>query len=206
MLEFNEMILKALTIAFAVSAPATVWAAMASVLGHPAQDIRRMFPESSRYVVRDLIPIRHAKKDLLKRVIEDIGETIADIDQEYDTLETPRTFYAVYQGDRYIGLVHGVNVRLDRGPMQVFVAYEKKGKIRDVYLQKMSFKDAPMFRAKTYSDQFRRYGLGQRFEGIHLKPPVRNPTEEILKVHHAVVRAVRMNMAYVKFLYNEFNE
>lgn len=182
---------------------AALAASVSCTLDHPDQDIKRIFPESTRYRVRDLMVFRHGRKDLWALLDREMG---GRLDPEYETKETPYTFYVVYKDKEYIGLILGNNAGGVSGPIQAFVAYEPKGGIRDVYLQRISSKDATAFRSKYYRRQFSRLGVNLLADEGYAKPPIRSPSNEIIKDHQAVVHAVRLNNLLVKYLYNEFRE
>lgn len=178
-------------------------AAVQCALDHPDRDIKRLVPESTSYRVRELIPARHGKKDLLKTLEKELE---SPLDAEFETADTPYTFYAVYKDKTQVALILGANTRLFTGPAQIFVVYEPKGKIRDVYFQKIASSDAAYFRSKYYRQQYRKFGLNDALEDALVLPPVRLPSPETLRDEQAVVRAVRLNILLVRHLYNEFKE
>jgi hypothetical protein len=180
-----------------------VFGAAHCTLDHPDQDVKRLFPESTSYRVRELIPYRHGKRDLMQRLARDLEY---DLDKEYETKETPFTFYVVYKKSDYIGIILGTNLRGENGPIQVFLAYGKNGKIREAYVQKISSSEASAFRSKFYREQYRKFGLSNIPDLPYVRPPVRQPSSEVLKDHQAFIRGVRLNILLVKTLYNEFKE
>ena len=183
--------------------PGLAMAAVNCTLEHPDRDIKRLVKESSTYRVRELIAFRHGAKDLLKNLA---AELETDLDPEFETNETPYTFYAVYKGKEYVALVLGINARVVDGPIQVFVVYERKGGIRDIYIQKISSRDAPAFRSKFYREQYFKFGINKIPTEADVRPPVRSPSNDTIKDHHAFLRAIRFNILLVKNLYNNFKE
>lgn len=186
-----------------MSAASLSHAAVSCTLEHPDHDVKRLVPESTSYRVRDLIPIRHAKKGLMLELQKQLG---SDLNAEFENESTPYTFYIVYKEREYVALIFGTNAAAVDGPMQIFVVYSPKGKIRDVFVQKMSSPDAPHFRSKYYREQFRKYTLATNIEEAFVKPPVRSPTKQTILDNQNFIRAVRLNILLVKNLYNQFKE
>jgi len=177
-------------------------AASVCTIDFPNRELKRIFPTMTSFRMRDLIPARHGGADVLKKIEKEIE---SPLDPEFDTLDTPHSFYLIYKGSEYLGVIQGLNIRGASGPMQVFVAYQRSGQIADVFVQKISSKDAPAFRSKYYRQQFKPFGLNRAFELADIKPPVRSPSAETIKDHHAFIRGVRLNILYVRYLYNDFN-
>ncbi|MBI3543068.1 MAG: hypothetical protein HY075_07330 [Deltaproteobacteria bacterium] len=186
---------------FFVERPA--FAAANCTLDFPDRDVKRLVKESTTYRVRELIPFRHGKKDLRATLSRELGE---ELDAEYETSDTPYTFYAVYEKIEQVALILGLNARASDGPMQIFVVYDRKGKIRDVYVQKISSKDATHFRSKYYREQYTRYTINNIPGEADIKLPLRSPTTDTIRDHHVFLRSVRLNMLVVKYLYNQFKE
>lgn len=180
-----------------------VAAPLGCVLERPDQDIKRIFPESDNYRARDLIPLRHGQKDLMAQVEHGLGYKL---DSEFETTETPFTFYSVFKDNQKIGMILGTNIRTVTKPMQLFIAYEITGKIREIYPQVIHSKDAPAFRAKPYLSQFMTFSLDEVPDPAYIKPPVRMPSQETLRIHQALLRAIRFNALLVKKLYLPFKE
>jgi hypothetical protein len=179
------------------------FAAINCTLDHPDRDIKRFFPESTNYRVRDLFPFRHGSKELVPTLEREMG---GQLDAEYESPLTPQTFYVVYKDSQYIGLIHGMNAHGQKGPIQAFVIYKPDGQIKDIFIQKVSSPDAPAFRSKYYRRQFASFGTAHVPEVAHVKPPVRLPSKETINDHHSVARAVRLSVLLVKHLYNKFKE
>jgi hypothetical protein len=180
------------------------FASVNCTLDHPDQDVRRIFGEAATYRVRELIPMRHGSKDLIPKLEREMGGTL---ETEYESREQPYTFYLIYdRAKKFVGLMLGLNAAAVAGPMQVFVAYRTDGHIRDVYVQQISSRDAPAFRSKYYREQFEKFGTGNVLDEPFAKPPVRSPSNDTIKDHHAFIRSVRLNILLVKYLYNAFKE
>lgn len=172
----------------------TAAAAVNCVLDHPDQDVKRLFPQSTYYRVRDLFWGRHASAETLKLARKEIP-----ID------DSPKTFYAVYDKSKMLGLIYGRIYEGKKGTNEVFVAYEKNGKIKDIYFQKFEAKDAPYFRSKYYRRQFKKYGISLVLDNAHILPPVRMPSPETLEEHQLLVKSLRENVLTVKYLYNQIH-
>jgi hypothetical protein len=176
--------------------------AVACTLDHPDRDIKRLVSESTSYKVRELLPFRHGKKDLMSSIEQEIGT----LDREFETPQTPYTFYAVYKGSEQQALILGTNERAVDGVMQLFIVYDRKGKVRDIYVQKISSQDAAAFRSKYYRQQYKRFGINALPEEADVKLPVRSPTNNTIRDHHAFMRGLKFNVLIVRKLYNEFKE
>ncbi|MBI3555106.1 MAG: hypothetical protein HY074_02430 [Deltaproteobacteria bacterium] len=183
--------------------PACALAAVNCTLEHPDRDIKRLVKDSTTYRVRELIPFRHGKKDLLKSIARTLD---SELDPEFESGETPYTFYAVYKGNENVALVLGTTARVVAGPMQLFVVYARKGGIQDIFVQKISSKDAPAFRSKFYREQYFKFGINSLPTEADVRPPIRSPSNDTIRDHHSFLRAVRFNILLVKELYNNFKE
>ncbi len=170
------------------------FAGPSAVLEHPDQDVKRLFPESTHYRVRDLFWSRHVTPDVrAKAKAEGVASASA---------EEPCMFYAVYSGKQMIGLIHGESYEGKSGQHEVFVAYRRDGRISDIHLQRFAAQDVAHFRSKYYRTQFQKHGIGSVFDVAHILPPVRIPSADTLEEHHALVKALRENVLTVKHLYN----
>lgn len=150
-----------------------------AVLDHADSDIKRIFFGSTTYRVRAI-----------------------SLDKE----EAPLTFYVIYRGSKFVGLIHGTAAESKSGPMQVFVAYRSTGQIGEVYVQRISSSHAPHFRSDYYLSQFRRFGLNEAPDDAYVKPPVRMPPKDVLDDHQTLIKAVQMNIDDVKRVYNRIKE
>lgn len=194
-----------LALAFCVLFPSLAFASsLDAMLDRPDADIKRLFKESTTYRIRTFVSEWHRwPKDSIAAIKRELEP---DTDTNLVLVEAPLTFYAAYKGKQFLGLVHGTAFESRIGPMQVFVAYATNGKVRDVYIQKISSAHAPHFRSKYYRTQFRKFSFTRLPEDAHVKPPLRMPTKEVLQDHHALVRAVRINILLVKYYYNRIKE
>src|SRR5262245_10670532 len=84
------------------------YAAVSCTLDAPDRDVRRLVREATTYKVRELIPFRHGRKNLLKEIADRL-ET--QLDSEYESDTTPYVFYAVYKGAEQVALILGVTAR-----------------------------------------------------------------------------------------------
>lgn len=174
-----------------------------NALQNPDADIKRMFPESTSFRMRDLTPARHAKKSLFE-VIE--HHLHAPLDKHYETAETPHSFYIVQCGETICGYVHGNNVSGEKGLLEVFIAFEKDYRIRDVYVQKMTSADASAFRSEFYLKQFRGLGVKNLPDIARIQPPVRKPSLATIADHQNFVQAVTANILFFQYLFLTFKE
>jgi hypothetical protein len=127
--------------------------AIGCTLSNPAQDLKYVFPDLTTYreEVRELPRMPDGPK-LFGQLRERLG---SDLDPVYGTYETPYTLYTVFQGDRTIGIVHGVNVPGAGGVIQVFLSADPEtGAIRDVFFQRIESPAARYLRGKEFRSGF----------------------------------------------------
>lgn len=127
------------------------------------------------------------------------------LDPQYLGPETPLTFYQIFDERGSYGVVLGLNVKITNGVMQLFVAYKEAGfgnyRIQDIYLQRMDSPSASLYRAKSYQRQFFGASFAEFPDDSKLLPPVKNPSGLILMDHHQFVKAVRLNMLFIRHVY-----
>ncbi|MBW6513250.1 MAG: hypothetical protein K0B87_00620 [Candidatus Syntrophosphaera sp.] len=134
-----------------------VWAAVGCDLNDPDKDVARLFPGSTGYKTSYRTLSREGGKALLAKVEADLGDKFSGL---YETIDIPYTLYTIYKGESKIGYIHGVNQKGRYGGLQIFLSLDNTGRITNMYLQKISSKNAKLFRAEAFTAQFT--GLNQK--------------------------------------------
>lgn len=169
-------------------------------------DVKRLFPQSTGYKTLYMSLQKTGGKEALKRVEQSLGDKFSGT---YETIDVPYSIYRVFKGKDVIGYVHGVNQKGLFGGLQVFLALDTTGVIKDFYFQKLSSKDAAKFKDKKFTAQFKGLSLtdfrsysiatGKGNSRINqIKNPSTNPKNDFA----AIMRAVKKNLALMQeFIY-----
>jgi hypothetical protein len=146
----------ALCALFFMSFHARVFAAIGCSLDEPDRDVKRLFPDSSGYKTT-FITLKEIGGEPLKSELEaKLGDKF---DQVYENMDVPYAYYTVLKGKEPIGYIHGVNQKGKFGVLQLVLAVNLDGKIRDLYYQKISSPESAKFRASGFTGQFKDLGL-----------------------------------------------
>jgi hypothetical protein len=170
-----------------VAAPA-VYAAVGCTLNDPERDIKRLFPESTGYRTK-FITIKDSGGESLK---EEIEKALGDrLDNVYEGLDVPYSFYTILKGKETIGYIHGVNQKGKYGGMQLILATDTKGKIMAFYYQKMSSPEAARFMDKNFTGRFAGLTPDDFMKG---NIAVNDPSEKSAEDYRATLRGLKKNM------------
>jgi len=184
---------------------AAVWlyAAVGCDLNDPDRDVKRLFPESTGYKTIYVSIGKKGGDALLQEIERRLGDKFNGL---YETIDVPYTMYQIYKGKDLIGYIHGVNQKGQYGGIQVFLALDLEGNTRGFYFQKMTSKNAGLYRDPKF---------GQQFIGLNLKdfynydvatgqetPPgkvnqIKNPAPESEADFKAALRATKKNLILV---------
>jgi hypothetical protein len=170
-----------------------VWAATGCELNSPDRDVRRLFPESTRYTSRYL----SLRPDQLREISARLGERYLAL---YEPLNVPYTLYDIYAGDEQIGYIHGVNQKGQFGGIQEFVALDMTGRVKSFYIQKMTGQSAAKFRDAAFAARFVGTSLKDfdSFDPVSGKgsgrlAEIRNPAPDMETDFYGVLRALKKN-------------
>jgi hypothetical protein len=186
--------IRALAFLLCVVTAAPSWPATGCDLNSPDRDVRRLFPESTRYTSRYV----SLRPDQLQRVVARLGESVRGL---YEPLSVPYTLYDIYAGDEKIGYIHGVNQKGQFGGIQVFVALDLKGRVKSFYIQKMTGVSAAKFRDASFGGHF--VGTSLRdfdaFDPVSGKgsgrlAEIKNPSPDMETDFYGVLRALKKNL------------
>lgn len=175
-------------------------------LNDPDADVKRLFPNSTGYKTTYMSLQKSGGKEALKRVEQSLGDKFSGT---YETIDVPYSIYSVYKGKSIIGYVHGVNQKVQYGGLQVFLALDNAGIIRDFYIQKLSSKDAKLFKDKKFGAQFKGLSLAE-FSSYNVATgkgnirinSIKNPAKSAKNDFPAIMRAVKKNLALMQeFIY-----
>lgn len=192
-----------MTLALIAWMPSGLLAAVGCDLNDPDRDVKRLFPESTGYKTLYVSISKRGGDKLLVEIEARLGDRFKGL---YETADVPYTMYEIYGGGKIIGYIHGVNQKGRYGGLQVFLALDTAGGIRDFYIQKLTSKGAAPFRDASFARQFAGLSLEHFYNydpvaGRETPPgPVSrivNPAPEAASDFAAIMRAVKKNLILV---------
>ncbi len=154
-------------------------AAIGCTLNNPARDLKALFPEMTSYRedVKELSAFSDGRA-MYAALQARVGH---DLDPIYEGYDTPYTLYSVFQGDKRIGYVHGVNVPGVGGVIQVFLAVDPtSASIQRMVFQRLESLGNKALRAKETREQFVGLSLADFYK--HAYYAVADPTNTADKV------------------------
>jgi hypothetical protein len=172
-------------------------------LNNPDSDVGRLFPDATGYRIEYLSIAARGGDSLLSRIEARLGDKFQGL---FETKDVPYIMYRVYRDAELIGYINGVSQKGKYGGLQVFLALDTAGTIRDLYFQKLTSRAAGALRQPSFGRQFvglslrdfYRYDVasgtepgGGRIAGLH------NPAPETDSDFRAVLRAVKKNLILV---------
>ncbi|MDR2526831.1 MAG: hypothetical protein LBC92_03090 [Rickettsiales bacterium] len=131
--------------------PFRVFGAVGCDLNDPDRDIKRFFPLSTGYKTEYFTIKKEGGEELLNRVESELGDNFSGL---YETIDVPYSVYTVYKDNEIIGYMHGINQRGKYGGLQVFLAYNPNGSVKNFYYQKLTSKKAKILRSPEFAKQF----------------------------------------------------
>ncbi|MDD4870702.1 MAG: hypothetical protein PHR77_09080 [Kiritimatiellae bacterium] len=194
-------------------------AAVGCTLSNPAQDLKFLFPEMTTYKeeVRQFDLMKNGK-ELFSELKERLG---SDLDPVYETFETPYTLYTIFNGEKIIGYVHGVNVPGEGGVIQIFMSVDPEtGAILRMFFQRIESTVAKALKKKDFLAQFNGLTLADFYKHDYfavvepastndriaqIKSPI--PEGQASADYAAALRGVRKDLILIDiFVYNRKNE
>lgn len=182
------------------------FAAIGCTLSNPAEDLKYLFKDMTSYK-EELKEFKSLKdgEALYKSLKARIG---SDLDPIYESFETPYTVYSVFNGDKKIGVVHGVNVPGRGGVIQVFLSTDpKSGDIRKMFFQRLESPAAAELKKKEFTAQFAGLNLSDFYKhDYYSAAQPANPNDKIKKIkapkldavglpdYEASLRGIRKNL------------
>lgn len=170
--------------------------AIGCTLSNPAEDLKSLFPNMTTYKeeLKEFSGLPNGRKQF-KALRERLG---SDLDPIYETYEIPYTIYKAFQGQKQIGLVHGVNVPGKGGVIQVFLSVDPvSAQIKKFFFQRLESPAAKQLRDKEFRKQFEGMSLGD-FHKKKIKPPSKLPIEG-QQDYDASLRGIRKNLLLLDF-------
>ncbi len=169
-------------------------------LDDPDRDVRRIFPEATGFRT-DFINIgSKGGGELVQRIETVLGDKL---DPVYEGLDVDYAFYTVLRDKEEIGIVHGVNQKGKYGGMQLIIATDLKGVIRDFYYQKISSPESKKFRDKSFTEKFKGLtlvdfyiykGVAKETDGENRVAKISDPSEKNAGDFQATLRGVMKNL------------
>lgn len=180
--------------------PGGACAAAGCELKDPDRTVRSLFPKATGYQVRRASIRARGGGALLGRIETRLGVRFQGPEESIDV---PYAIYEVRRNTRCLGYIHGVNQKGETGGMQVFLALDPQGVIRELYFQKLHSRAARQLGASAFRQRF--VGLGLKdFLGYDpaagkSRPDCRvravaNPAPGADADFRAVLRAVKKNL------------
>ena len=127
------------------------WAAVGCDLNDPDKDVARFFPESTRYEIVTVEIQKLGGDKLLAQIEAKMRDKLRGL---YETIDVPYTIYVIYNNDKLIGYIHGVNQKGRYGGIQIFLVLDLDKRIKTFYIQKMTGAYAGKFRDAAFESQF----------------------------------------------------
>ena len=181
-------------------------AAVNCELNYPSRDVARLFPGSTGFKTSYFSFGQRGGAPLLRKVEARLGGAPA----LYAPLDVPYTLYEIYQGDKKIGYIHGVNQKGQFGVIESFVSLDLKGTIKAFYIQRIAGQWARKFTSPQFGRQFLELGLKdfQRYDTVSGKgtgkvAAIGNPAPEAATDFYGLLRAVKKNLVLMdEFVYS----
>lgn len=194
-----------------VAVPQHAYGAIGCTLSNPAEDLKYLYPEMTTFKEElNEFPKLKDGAELFKGLRARLG---SDLDQIYETYETPYTVYRVFKGQTKIGIVHGVNVPGKGGVIQVFLSTDPAtGEIRSFFFQRLESPAARQLRSKEFRAQFNGLTLGDFYKHDYyaavdpgakadkvaaIKPPALDPSGR--PDYEASLRGIRKNLILLDY-------
>lgn len=131
-------------------------AAVGCDLNDPDKDVKRLFPASTGYKTYYRSIAKDGGKELLNTIEKRLGDRFTGL---FETIDIPYTLYEIYRDKTIVGYIHGVNQKGRYGGLQVFLVFDTQGTILNMYMQRLSGRNARSFRDSSFTDQFKGLNL-----------------------------------------------
>ncbi len=175
----------------AVSA-ASAMAAVGCELNDPDRDIQKLFPDSTGYTTQ---VNQLSQKGGFAGMIELKLKLGDELDPVYEAPDVPHSTYTVLKGTQVIGYAFGVNQKGQYGGMQIILATDPNGVIRNWYYQRLARTDADKFRSDSFRKQFIGLSLAD-FYTRDLASQLTPPSPEGVGDFKATIRGMRKDLIY----------
>jgi hypothetical protein len=188
---------------FSLSFSGSAFAAVGCDLNDPDRDVKRLFPVSTGYKTDYLSIDKIGGQELLQRVEKRLGDKFSGL---YETIDVPYTVYTIFKDKEIIGYIHGINQKGKYGGLQVFLAYDKEGKIADFYYQKLTSRDAAIMRSPEFATRLKGLTL---IDFTTYNPQTHSGIPSSIKLEEtndffATLRAVKKNLILMDiFVFNK---
>lgn len=192
-----------LTILLFLSLGSSLFAAVGCDLNDPDKDVKRLFPGSTGYKTQYVSISQKGGDSLLTTVEQRLGEKFQGL---FETGDVPYTMYQVFKKKELVGYIHGVNQKGQYGGIQVFLALDTAGVIKNFYFQKMTSKAAKELRTAAFGRQFQglslidfyNYDVSSGKETPAGKVSrIKNPAPQAEADFRSTLRAVKKNLILV---------
>ncbi len=176
---------------------ANLYAAIGCTLNDPDRDIKRLFPKATNYKTEFISIKDRGGKELAKKIEDRLADKL---DSKYESIDVPYAYYTVLKKKQIIGYVHGVNQKGMYGGIQIILATDQNGVIKDCYYQKITSPESKKFKNVMFTKQFVGVSLAD-FYTKDLKKIIKDPSKNSAEDWLATLRGIRKNL----ILHDEFN-
>jgi hypothetical protein len=175
------------------------WGAQAGLdLNDPGRDVARLFPGSTRYKLVSLNIQQAGGQQLMATIEAKMRDKLRGLQERIDA---PYDVYVVYEGNKKIGYIHGVDQKGIFGDIQIFLALDLEGRIRKLHIQEMAGEHAGKLRAAAFTDQFtgltladlEQYDVGTG-KATGKVAAIKNPAPEAERDFKRILRGVKKNL------------
>ena len=203
-MKFN---IKKYLVIFAISIflPIKAFAAVGCDLNDPDREIKIFFPTSTGYKTQYESIKNAGGKELLNKIELRLGDKFKGLYEKYDI---PYTIYTVVKDNNKIGYIHGVNQKGKYGAMQVFLIFDTKGVVKNMYFQKLTSRASKEFKSKDFTNQFINLSI-KDIETYKVKTSkIKDPLPEKAKEDFSfTMRGVKKNLILMdEFIFNPYNK
>jgi hypothetical protein len=188
----REVILIALVLA--IYFPLSTFAAVC-VFRFPDRDVYKLYPKASNY------------KSVIKKIDKDAkGKIEALLGQPLDPDETELTFYEIYKGKEFIGMIHPHAERGEYGTIEVVWAFTRDGKITDFVIQRDREKKGKELNGSEFRKQFAGKDIESPFvleKTRQINTKLIKPVEGADQGSSAIAFGAKKTLAFYKYLFQE---
>jgi hypothetical protein len=168
----------------------TLYAAVGCTLNDPDRDIMRLFPKATNYKTEFITIKERGDKELVKEIEAKLKDKLEPV---YESVDVPYAYYTILKGKETVGYVHGVNQKGTYGGMQLIIATDPNGIIKDFYYQKITSPESKKFHDKKFTGQFINLSLAD-FYTKDLKEQIKDPSEDNTDDFLATLRGIKKNL------------
>lgn len=181
---------------------AILQAAVGCSLNDPDRDVLRIFPESTNYLTEYISIDSRGGAELQKELEQRLGDAF---DDKYEKTSVEYSYYTVLKGDQIIGRIHGLNQRGMFGGMQLILATDPDGVIKDFYYQKLSSPEAKVFKSPEFTSRFIGLSLKDFYkyaqDDTNALAKIADPSSQSSEDFINTMRGIKKNLIQLDFFF-----